>query len=205
MIPVTEQSEPNDFSKKVRNPGQLFLTLKPNPSNKDWKNREYWRKALPDLYSAYQGVCAYCSEWIPYNTGVSTVDHFEPKGIAPNLAYEWKNFRLSSLRLNSKKGDYQDVLDPFALQQDTFILDFPSLIVKPNPILSDEQKNRAIGTIHRLGLNDETSIKSRFRWIRCYCSNEFRFIYLQRNAPFIAYELKRQNLKTAIKNIMKMR
>jgi hypothetical protein len=83
MIRVSPQPEPNSFSEKVRNPGQLYLREVPFP--KSWDNREYWRKMLPELYNAYAGICAYSAEWIPLTTGDPTVDHYVPKSTAPQL------------------------------------------------------------------------------------------------------------------------
>ena len=54
MIPVEEQPEPADFSPRVREPGDAFLKQVPRPAN--WKNREYWQRALADLYEAYDGT-----------------------------------------------------------------------------------------------------------------------------------------------------
>ena len=203
MIPVQEKPEPPDFAHRVREPGQAFLRINSRPKSVEWKNRDYWRRSLQDLYSSYEGICAYSAEWIPSNTGVATVDHFIPKSVDPQLAYEWANYRLSSLKLNSRKKEYQDILDPFTLEDETFIIDFPSLIVKPNPHLSDQQKSLVNATIKRLGLNDEVSIKSRLRWIRSYANDDISLNFLEANAPFIAFELRRQNLVDDIKQIMR--
>src|SRR5688572_21693675 len=105
MIPVHLQIEPNDFDRKVRKPGEIFLASKPSPKYNEWRGKEYWRLCLSELYEAYSGVCAYCAQWIPLETGVATVDHFEPKATAPGLAYEWNNYRLAASKLNSRKGN----------------------------------------------------------------------------------------------------
>lgn len=201
MIPVQEQPEPDDFAEKVGWPGADFLAQNARPSS--WKNREYWRRAIPDLYISYSGICAYCAEWIPRNTGTATVDHFIPRAIEPALAYQWSNFRLASLLYNARKGDYDDVLDPFTLRPTWFILIFPALLVAPNPELSTVQAAQVRKTRDRLGLNDEISYQSRYRWIKAYCNEQISFDYLKRNAPFIGYELERQNLIEEIK--LKMR
>ena len=200
MIPVEEQPEPADFSPRVREPGAAFLKQVPRPAN--WKNREYWQRALADLYEAYDGTCAYSAHWIPCDTGVATVDHFIPKSVGPQLAYEWRNYRLASLRMNARKGNHQDVLDPFELELNWFFLDFPSLLVKPNPVLSASQAEQVISTIERLKLNDEICISARQHWIRGFCNGGINFNYLKRDAPFIAYELERQDLVDGIVSIM---
>ncbi|MEP7137131.1 MAG: hypothetical protein ABI904_19565 [Chloroflexota bacterium] len=204
MIPIRPQAEPNDFNGKVRQPGQIFLANKPNPKNNEWKGKDYWRICIPDLYELYGGICAYSAQWIPLETGVATVDHFEPKAVFPHLAYEWTNFRLASSKLNSRKGSTRDVIDPFTLSNESFQLDFPSLLMKPNPALSDDEKTTLLKTIDRLKLNFESGIRSRLRWVRDYSANEINFDYLQKNAPFIAYELERQGLRETIKEILSM-
>ena len=58
MIPVKPQPEPDDFDEKVRQPGLAFLSQVPNPKTEDWKNYDYWRRSLPDLYTSYNKICA---------------------------------------------------------------------------------------------------------------------------------------------------
>ena len=202
MIPVHPQPEPLTFDSIVRSPGRRFLRRNPNPTNRDWKKAPYWQKSLPDLYNAYGGICAYCAEWIPPNTGEASVDHFVPKSIQPNMAYEWSNFRLAARRFNALKENSTDLIDPITLSPDWFILDIPSLQIKPNSNISNADATRVTRTITALRLNDERSINSRERWIRDYCRKLFNFDYLMQNAPFIAYELERQGLKDQIINIV---
>jgi hypothetical protein len=201
LIPIQAQPEPPDFSKKVREPGQVFLHDFPHPTK--WKKKEYWQRALPDLYRMYNGICAYCAEWIPPTTGDPTVDHFIPKSVQPQLAYEWSNYRLASLRFNGRKKEYRDVLDPFTLEPDWFILDFPSLQIVPNPKLSNVQAKLVVDTINRLKLNDGICVQSRERWIKEFC-DKLDFEFLKRNAPFIAYELERQGLVDKIASLMRV-
>ena len=195
MIPIKPQPEPDDFDQKVRKPGLAFLSKVPNPKTKDWKNRDYWRRSLRDLYDACNHICAYSAQWISRPEGSPTVDHFLPKSAKPELAYEWHNFRLACLTLNNKKGTELDVIDPFELPVNSFILDFPSLIIKPNPELLYPLKERVISTINRLQLNDyDKCIDGRLEWLKTYYEDNSTFDSLKRKAPFIAYELERQGL-----------
>jgi len=193
VIPVKLQPEPPDFNQKVRLQGLSFLEQEPNP--KVWSNREYWRRAIIDLCNSYQRICAYSAQWIPPAQGTPTVDHFIPKSIAPDKAYEWDNFRLSCHLLNSRKGDFQDVLDPFTIQPGWFVLNFYSLHVKANSSLDLHLQQKIKNTINRLKLNDEDScIQSRESWLIPFCRGECTFLHLKSKAPFIAYELERQKL-----------
>jgi hypothetical protein len=163
-----------------------------------WKNREYWQKSLEDLYDAYHHICAYTGIWIsrPPN-GQRSVDHFIPKKNAPTQAYEWSKFRLTSHRMNVWKDVHQDILDPFRISDDLFLIDFLSLEIKPNPSIPLELQSPVLITIERLKLNKQDCIRSREDWLNAYCENQC-FPYLERRAPFIAYELKRQGLTQKI-------
>jgi len=201
LIAVTPQPEPSLFDKRVRQPGQRFLKLSPKP--KSWTRRDYWRRSIKELHTAYRGICAYSAHWIPSDTGCSTVDHYVPKDLAPELSYEWANYRLASLKLNGFKGNFLDVLDPFTLGKDWFVLGFPSLLVKPNPDLSDDKAQGVWATIRRLKLNeDEPCVNARLQWLLNYCDGHIDLVYLKRNAPFIAYELERQGLVNTIAVMM---
>jgi len=191
---VQFQSEPEDFDERVRIPGNRFLAEVPTPTTKQWKGKEYWRGVLPDMRKAYRRICSYCAHWIPRSTGNDSVDHFAPKAREPNLAYEWSNFRYVAARFNSRKGT-REILDPFTLLSGWFIIDFRSLFVKPNPDLLPNQKDAVQITIDYLKLNDDDDlVVEREAWVRDYRNREISLSHLQKRAPFIAYELERQEL-----------
>jgi hypothetical protein len=202
MIPVQLQPEPADFDQKVRVPGRKFLQTNPNLIGKNaWKNREYWQKSLVDLYDAYNHVCAYTAVWIQSPPqGQRSVDHFIPKSSVPSQAYEWPNFRLTSVRMNTWKSTHQDILDPFQIGTDWFLLNFSSLEVTPNPSLTREQQNAIVATTKRLKLNESDCVKARQIWLDDYCLHK-NLDFLERRAPFIAYELKRQGYTQKIIDI----
>jgi hypothetical protein len=205
VIPVAEQPEPPDFDTKVRIPGRAFLTVTSAPTTEEFGKKNYWKEIIFDLWDAYYGICAYSCHWIPRTTGARSVEHFLPKSLRPDLAYEWSNYRLVCSRLNSRKGNFQDVVDPFYIQYGWFILEFPDMIIKPNVNLSPALMQQVKDTIKRLQLNDdETLVKDRWDWIEAYVKKEITFKHLTKKAPFIAYELKRQKLKTKIHAMVKM-
>jgi hypothetical protein len=195
VIHVDQKPEPDDFNQKVRVPGDKFLKKSPNPQGKNaWKNHEYWQESLNDLYDAYHHVCSYTAAWMPSPQSSRTVDHFIPKSVNPEKAYEWSNFRLSCARANTWKGTHQDILDPFKIGDDWFIIDFSLLEVKPNPNLDPEIQQAVTITIERLKLNGSDCTRGRETWFNEFCNGCISFEFLERRAPFIAYELKRQNL-----------
>lgn len=199
MIKIECAIEPTSFNNLVRDPGRRYLAKTPNPTARGWNSHSYWRRILPALHDSYLGICAYSCHWIPYDTGADTVEHFVPKTSAPLEAYEWHNYRLVCGTLNGRKGDFGDVLDPFEIAEFTFILDFPSLLIRPNPSLDRDTSAKAHQTIARLGLNDEgTCLKSRVEWLKHFCEGSISAAYLERKAPFIMMELRRQNLEQSI-------
>ena len=198
MIHVTLQPEPPDFDAKVRVPGKAFLKRYPDPTT--WK--ECWRECLWDLYEAYGRICAYSAHWFSRCEGVSTVDHFIPKSKNPSKAYEWDNFRLASLRMNARKGAHEDVLDPFTIAKETFVLDFTTLQPKPGPKLSRKIVREAMATIRRLKLDDDVCIESRIGWLQLYSEKELTLGGLKKRAPFLAYEIERQGL--SVKSLRKI-
>jgi hypothetical protein len=203
MIHVQIQPEPPEFDKLVRQPGVAYLKLHPKPPSKQWKSHSYWRKIVPQLRKSYQEICAYCCHWIPPDTGSNTVEHFLPKDKYPKQAYEWNNYRLVSGTLNGRKGIREDVLDPFQIENGWFIIDFPSLLVKPAQGLLPSIAQSVQITIDILGLNNEgTCLQGREAYIRAYCLGEIDFPHLKKKAPFIAFELQRQGLVQSIKSIM---
>jgi hypothetical protein len=195
MIPVDPQPEPPDFEATVRQPGNGFLADHPNPSN--WDGKSYWQNALPSMRKAYKKTCAFSAQWIPHATGNHSIEHFQPKSLFPHLAYEWTNFRYVSARLNSRKGT-KTVIDPFHIRPDWFILDFSTFFVKPNPdpqVLPAAERTVIENTIAILKLNeDDLLVEERMEFFRDYKSRDIGYNYLKRQAPFIAYEVKRQGL-----------
>jgi len=193
MIRVVRKPEPAGFEKMVRAPGRAFLAGCPNPTQKQWNTHSYWRKVLCDLHRAYGGICGYSCHWIPYDTGADTVEHFKPKSRHPQDAYEWRNYRLVCQLLNSRKGDNEDILDPFRVKNDWFTIEFPALLIKPAPGLPKALTARINTTRDVLGLNDEaTCMATREQYVTDYCLGEIDFVHLQKRSPFLALQMKKQ-------------
>lgn len=207
MINVTLKPEPKDFDKLVRTPGQKFLATCPNPTQKQWATRSYWRKILKSLHSEYAGICSYSCHWMPFDTGADTVEHFRPKTTYPKEAYEWTNYRLVCQLLNARKRDDETVLDPFKVQNNWFTIEFPSLLVKPANDLKKTLRDQVEHTCEILGLNDDdTCFASRMSWVTEFCLGNINFAHLQKRAPFLAAEMTRQGYNTiaALKVVMKL-
>lgn len=139
MILVRRRLAPKGFNKKVYRPGCRWLrenNLPPSgPVPQGRELRPYWRRILNDLHHRYGGVCAYVCVYIDVATGARTVDHYIAKSRAIEEAYRWRNYRLASARMNGRKCDYTDVLDPFAMPTDTFHIELVSGRILANPAL----------------------------------------------------------------------
>lgn len=192
LIPVAPKPEPASFNAKVRTPGQAFLASVPTPMAKQFKKKQFWKAALPDMKTAYNSVCAYSSFWMPGNC---SVDHFHPKSARPDLAYEWTNYRLAHDKINMNKADSTDVLDPFTIQAGWFVLDVATLWVRPEPALQATLKAAVQKTIDVLKLNEDQWVQMRFAIFTSYLNKELALSYLQRTYPFIAAEIQRQGIQ----------
>lgn len=203
MIPVQEKKEPDSFDAKVRKPGLAWLTAKgiplEGPKPKKVKLEPYWTKCLGDLHTEYDGVCAYLCVYIERVLGAASVDHFVAKSPKPGLAYEWSNYRLACLGENRKKG-VKDVLDPFTLKPETFLLELTTGRIYPNPSLNPPQREAAKKTIAALGLDEEDVRALRYRRYSDYLAirgaqpNPELEKCLRRDSPFLWYEAQRQGL-----------
>lgn len=156
------------------------------------------------LYDLYGGICLYCASWTARKTstrlrGNTSVDHFLPKSICPEFAYEWTNYRLCRSQLNQRKDDSLDIVDPLAIDSNWFQLDFYTFRIQSNPTASIIVRNRVHSTINRLGLNDAGYIKERVAVMKQYCIHGVPLAKIKKNYPFIAREIKRTNFDTLIK------
>lgn len=196
MIRVRQESEPSDFNANVRQPGLAFLRMTPRPTSRDFEKAAYWRRALSQLKASYGDVCAYSSVWIPSEC---TVDHYHPKSRYARLAYEWSNYRLALARMNNNKGESLIVLDPFTIQSGWFVLEFATLLVRPNAAESTVLQQRVQRSIDILKLNrDDALVNLRFEVFKSYREGRLSLTDLDPKYPFIAFEIRRQGIKTIV-------
>lgn len=210
MMPVQPAPEPDSFDASVRGPGLRAIAelagrkpkvprTKGRPFKKLVDREEeipphslptYWTKALDDLMDRYGQLCAYSCFRIHPVTGAGSVDHFAAKSTSWDQVYEWLNYRLCCSRLNARKNNFGDVLDPFEVEDDWFHLELVGFQVIPAPGLAKEILDRVQATIDRLDLND-------FRRFReedavHYWEKDYSLRTLKKESPFVARELYRQ-------------
>jgi hypothetical protein len=199
LIRIAGQSEPAGFDKNVRQPGLAFIAA--NPAGTKLAN--YWKLARSDLHQAYAGVCAYTCFYVP---GFGSVDHFLPKTTHPAYAYEWSNYRLSSAEANSYKGESTEVLDPFIVADNWFVMDFPSCLMRPAPHLSSAVATQVEKTIEVLWLNTaDRFVQERCEIVLFFVDGHCTIKYLQQRYPFIAKEITRQGGRPALIPIFERR
>lgn len=198
MIPVALQPEPGDFDEKVRKPGYAWLEQhkiardQPPPDPSALPN--YWTASNRQLWEAYSGVCAYLAIFFEWSTGATSTDHFIAKSRNAGNAYEWGNYRLSCLDANRKKNRFDDVLDPVGLAPNTFIINFASGEILPNPSLDADTLTAARKTIQRLKLDSPENNAMRARHFQNYISSDWSLPLVGRMSPFVCAEIIRQGL-----------
>jgi len=154
---------------------------------------------LDDLHEAYDRICAYSCCYLSQK---GSVDHFLPKRYYPQFAYEWDNYRLAAPRINNYKGDSAGLIDPFIVQMEWFVLDFPSCFVKSADGLPDHIARKINRTIVALRLNDDDYLVQ----VRCdimldFAEEKVRLSFLQSKYPFLASEIVRQGIETTAHKI----
>jgi len=182
----------------VRMPGNTFLAINPTPTNRQIRRAQadYWRRCLPQLKAAYREICAYSAVWIPAR---GSVDHFLPKSSNYALAYEWSNYRLADQIINQRKDNSLGVQDPFLVQPGWFVIDFDSFSIGCGAGLQPDDESRVRYTIELLKLNADDELVEQRRTVVEQYARGMTLADVERYYPFIASELKRQNLTETIK------
>ncbi|NCD09155.1 MAG: hypothetical protein EOL98_06960 [Negativicutes bacterium] len=198
MIHVDAQPEPASFNKNVRRKGIAWLRKKKialdQPLPPKTTIEPYWRNCLDDMHACYKGCCAYLAIFFERGTGGGSVDHFVAKSQQADLAYEWSNYRLACSRMNSRKREYDDVIDPFEVKNDWFRLELVSGRIYPSPGLSKKLTQKIDTTITRLGLDDPGNREIRARHFQNYFEKGYPEDYLRSYSPFVWAEAKRQGM-----------
>lgn len=199
MIRVQAKPEYLGFDKEVRKRGHRFLNTCPNPSSSMFKKHNYWNRSLNELHAAYNRLCAYTTRELVQE---GSVDHFKPKSKYPYLAYEWDNYRLARQSINTRKGESEDIVDPFVVCDGWFTLDMPSCLVKPGQNVTKEIRKAVNATINVLQLNnDERLVDERCRLLIFLAEGHITLNYLDSHFPFISVEVRRQRVQNSLKKI----
>ena len=221
MIRVVKANEPEPFGEHVRERGRLAIErllgrAVDAPGRKPSKTYarpedipagkfpQYWtekresdnKSALDDMRVAYGGRCAYTSLRLSA-IAWATVDHYVPKARDWRLVYEWSNYRLCLACVNTAKGE-KAVIDPFEVGPGWFVLNLDSLHVCRGPCAPASEIERIEETISILNIWQCVEIRHDYLWD--YYRGMIELEYLDRQAPFIAYEIRRQGRLAARDN-----
>lgn len=184
-----------------------FLARNSTPTAFQFKRHNYWREIHDELYNLYGGICAYCASWTPRTFNLqfdnTSIDHFIPKTVSPQMAYDWDNFRICRARLNANKGDSINVVDPFSIGDGWFILDFSTFLIAASSSIPIYISSRVNETITILCLNDNDYVDQRIEIVKNYCLDYLSISDLHEKYPFIAHEVVRQNFDRTYKSEMR--
>jgi hypothetical protein len=216
MIPVQLAPEPPDFDRKVRQKGLAAIAelvgeappgSRPGPRRKAIASHRkaippdrfpvYWTDALDDLLKSYHRRCAYLALYLEPATGNASVDHLVPKSLAWDRVYEWRNYRLCSSLINAKKNNLTELLDPFEIGEGWFGLELVAFQVTGGPKMPRRQARAVDNTIDKLGLNQRQCCDARQEYVNSYVNGDIALAWLERRAPFVASELRRQGMLRA--------
>ncbi len=210
MIRVEPADKPDTFDEMVRQPGLEALTRRvgeyvPGSGRRpaeiyacreDVPSKHFkptWRAAIDALMERYDSLCAYTALYIEHGTGDATVDHFIPVSSNWRTAYEWSNYRLACGQVNTNK-DVNKPLDPFKIEDHWFELDLVGYQVVPGNRTVDPLRSIIDETINIiLNLNNRRFRNQRSTYALEYQAHHITLDYLERRAPFVARELRRQN------------
>jgi len=209
VITITLAPEPASFDTAVRQRGLSAIDemvgrkprlSRPGRRRKKIAEREadippvefppYWREALDDLLSSYGRLCAFLALYLEHATGNPSVDHMLPKSKQWDRVYEWTNFRLCAATINARKTDMTGIIDPVECGPGWLALELVGFQVTlgqslPGHIAAEIQSTLAI-------VNAPDCCKARGEYVTCYEHGDITFDYLNRRAPFVAQELRRQ-------------
>lgn len=128
-----------------------------------------WRDFRDILSERFSSLRAYCERSCPGET-----DHFRPKGVFPELTYEWSNWLLACTPCNRAKGDkWPDggYVDPCAelppdRPENYFDYDTYTGDIVPRAGLSPEMRDKADRMIADLKLKDYHHMRARLERIQ---------------------------------------
>lgn len=190
MIRVSPKRSPQRFAALVSRPGRQYLGSLPSGAKAAWKGHDYWNRMRTELYDAYGHVCAYLS--FPLNPRAYEVEHYRPKEKYPQLAYDWRNYRLATSGINRRKG-VRTVVDPFRVKPDSFRLNLADGSIRVSGLHGPQYTALCQDTIDFLGLDDWDVRKARLDALDEYLGRHMDQTLLRREYPFLFSELKRRH------------
>lgn len=145
---------------------ERWRTIHSGKARGDWATPAARRDIRAALISMFRGKCAFC-EGLLGVTSFDEIEHYHPKSVYVERAFEWTNLMPSCRVCNGSKGDTDhrgalikpDEEDPepmFWLQPDTGH-------IEPHPSLDDAGRQRVAETIRICGLQRAALCEKRAR------------------------------------------
>lgn len=140
----------------------------------DIKNSMWVHYRHPDikekLFASSHQKCAFC-EAKPAESGNIEVEHFKPKSLYPELAFEWDNFLPVCRKCNVSKSNHdtgkEPIVNPCSDDPETiFTYNFINIIP------TDKRNEIADRTIEICDLNSERLYDVRSKLLKALCSQE---------------------------------
>jgi hypothetical protein len=95
--------------------------------------------------------------------------------------------------MNTRKGILTELIDPFVIEEGWFVLELTDFQVIPGVRPGDPKYKALDDTITEFGLNDLECSLLRGEYVAAYRDGDISLDRLERRAPFVARELRRQN------------
>lgn len=210
MIQVVLAPESPDFDKNVRQKGlsaiDEMVGRAPRVPHKGPRRQKiavretgippakfppFWRDALGDILQAYERRCAFLALYLENATGNPSVDHMLPKSRHWRQVYEWGNYRLCAASVNSHKNDMVGIVDPVSCRPSWFALEMIAFQVTRGHAAPAGRTTAEIDATLKI-LNAPDCCRAREEYVKNYSNRDISFDYLNRRAPFVAAELRRQ-------------
>lgn len=204
MIPLQRFRKPPNFNKRIRDKGYQWLQRKGIDLHaivpEGFVFKYYWVFCKSYLERKYNHYCAYTCFYM-HPTERTSIDHIKPKSrVEAYLAYEWKNYCLCCERINTKKGDKLNIINPFEVTENLFCLVLGTGYIYVNPSYSNSSLVAlAKTTIEELDLNNGFWKKARREVYkefgeakRAGASLEYAEERLKKENIFVWSEAKRQ-------------
>ncbi len=150
----------------------------------------FWRDSLDDLLASYDRRCAFLALYLEHATGNPSVDHMLPKSKCWDQVYEWSNYRLCAATINARKSDLTGIVDPVDCRSGWFAMDLVGFQIIAGDRAPGNKAAEINATLELVNARD--CCRAREEYVANYLAGEIPLSYLERRAPFIAAELRRQ-------------
>lgn len=186
MLPYARNAAPDCLKKNAPSWTNAFVRRRAeNPSASYSWNRDCYDQIRSILSDSTGRRCAFCDGPIGTESR-ETIEHFRPKSLHPELAYDWLNlFPCCDLCQSSKLEDFDPALiDPSAPGYDFykyFMVNYKTGELCPSPVATDWDKYRAQYTIELYNLNKAERLQARLRerrlcsGLETYCRDDHNY------------------------------